>query len=308
MQRNYTSFVMRYSVKAAAMATGVSESRLRTWERRYGIPWPARSSSGRRLYEEEDLALIRRMAALVSAGVPASEAARAVQTEEQAVLPTEVAAEEHPLVGRVLEAAAAYDEAALVAALYEMRASLGWGDAFDQVLFPAFRRVGASWGDGSIITAVEHFASEIARREVLVAVARTAPASRESPSTLLACPEDERHDLGLAALWLLLRQRGLRVFYLGADVPTVDLFAAVQQVGPDAVCLSAASAGGLAMLGLAARAFVSARLPARLYVGGPLLTVQGEAQAVPGIHLPQSLPAAANMIAGTLRNNREVPA
>ncbi|MCA9849313.1 MAG: MerR family transcriptional regulator, partial [Dehalococcoidia bacterium] len=34
---------MRYTVRAAARATGVTEGRLRTWERRYGIPKPGRS-------------------------------------------------------------------------------------------------------------------------------------------------------------------------------------------------------------------------------------------------------------------------
>ena len=53
---------MAYSIKAAAMATGISESCLRTWERRYGIPRPTRSSSGRRRFDESDLGVIRRMA------------------------------------------------------------------------------------------------------------------------------------------------------------------------------------------------------------------------------------------------------
>jgi MerR family transcriptional regulator, light-induced transcriptional regulator len=59
---------VNYTVKAAARATGMSESRLRTWERRYGIPSPGRSATGRRRYNDDDLALIRRMAALVHVG------------------------------------------------------------------------------------------------------------------------------------------------------------------------------------------------------------------------------------------------
>ncbi|MDA0366505.1 MAG: MerR family transcriptional regulator, partial [Chloroflexi bacterium] len=72
---------MQYTVKAAARATGVGESTLRTWERRYGVPSPGRSATGRRLYEEEDLRVIRRMAALVAAGLPAAQAADAARAE-----------------------------------------------------------------------------------------------------------------------------------------------------------------------------------------------------------------------------------
>ena len=67
---------MNYTVLAASKATGINSSRLRTWERRYGIPRPNRSNTGRRLYDEDDLLLIRRMMALVNAGLPASEAAK----------------------------------------------------------------------------------------------------------------------------------------------------------------------------------------------------------------------------------------
>ncbi|MBM3140053.1 MAG: MerR family transcriptional regulator, partial [Chloroflexi bacterium] len=77
--RTSTLRAMRYTVKAAARATGVSESRLRTWERRYGIPKPARSETGRRLYDDGDLRVIRRMAALVGAGLPAAQAAEAAR-------------------------------------------------------------------------------------------------------------------------------------------------------------------------------------------------------------------------------------
>ena len=65
---------MRYTVRAAARATGVTEGRLRTWERRYGIPKPGRSDTGRRLYDDDDLAMIRRMVALTDAGLSAAEA------------------------------------------------------------------------------------------------------------------------------------------------------------------------------------------------------------------------------------------
>lgn len=72
---------MSYSVRAAALATGVSGDRLRTWERRYGVPAPVRATNGRRLYDDGDLAVIRRMAMLVESGWSAVSAAAAVREE-----------------------------------------------------------------------------------------------------------------------------------------------------------------------------------------------------------------------------------
>ena len=224
--QNMYDAVMKYSVKAAARATGITESRLRTWERRYGIPHPGRSTNGRRQYNEGDLGVIRRMASLVSAGVPASEAAEVARAEEP--LANDPAAEaaqvEDPLVARVVEAAATYDEANLVRAIHDALAGHDWGAALDQVLFPALTAIGESWSEDSISSANEHFASEVIRRELCVAIARL-PAAPEPfpPPVLLACPEDERHDLGLLGLFLLLRERGVHAVYLGADVPVSDL-------------------------------------------------------------------------------------
>ena len=58
---------MKYSVQAAAKAAGVTQGRIRTWERRFGVPAPARSETGRRLYTEQEIELIRRMARLIDA-------------------------------------------------------------------------------------------------------------------------------------------------------------------------------------------------------------------------------------------------
>jgi MerR family transcriptional regulator, light-induced transcriptional regulator len=295
---------MKYSVKAAAMATGVSESRLRTWERRYGIPRPQRSASGRRQYDEDDIAVIRRMSALVDAGMPASDAAAAAMLEEQPSV-RETAAPDHELVSGLLDAALAYNEDKIVEIVRGSSDEMGWDRAIEEVLFPGLRKIGEYWGEDSIISANEHFATEVIRREISRALSDIAPADGEAPSVALACPEDERHEVGLLALSLLLRQRGVRVYYLGADVPSFDLMLAVRQTRADALCLAATLASSLASLGRAARNLVSGRLPARLFVGGPALHAATGTEMIPGIHLPTSVSAAATVIADAIRGDRK---
>lgn len=291
---------MKYSVRAAAIATGITESRLRTWERRYGIPNPGRSPNGRRQYDEADLEIIRRMASLVSAGVPASLAAEVARSAEP--LATGPAGEavkvEDPLVARVLEAAATYDEAELGRAIQDALASHDWGAALDEVFFPALRAIGESWSEDSIASANEHFASEVIRRELCAAIARL-PAAPEplAPPILLACPEDERHDLGLLGLFLLLRERRVHTVYLGADVPVSDLVNAVTRLQPRAVCLSATLPQTLASLRRSMRALISARACPRLYAGGPAVVSTEHAGDVPAVLLPASLSAAADVLA-----------
>lgn len=288
---------MNYTVKAAARATGLTESRLRTWERRYGIPSPERSATGRRLYDEADLAVIRRMAALVDAGVSAVDAADAARSGTDAAPVTVVASVDNPLVLAIVRAAETFDEALLVESLNAGVERLGWAGALDELVFPALKRVGLSWETGIIPPAKEHFASELVRRALASAIHTLPLAPSPAPRVVVAAPESERHDLGITALSLLLRLAGLRVVYLGADVPAPDLLEALSSVEPDAVCLSATSASGLASLVRTSRTLV-ARRGVRLFVGGPAVSASGAEAA--GVRLPNSIEAAAKTIVDAL--------
>jgi len=290
---------VQYSVKAAAQATGVSAGRLRTWERRYGIPSPARSDSGRRLYSEADVVLIRRMAALVDSGLPAASAAEALRDEASggeavpAARPVELA---HPLVAALVAAAVGYDERRAVGTIREALA-LGSGPAFEQVLFPALADLGRGWQRGEISLTAEHFASELVRRETMAAISQTEVPQDLRGGALLACPEDERHDLALAALFLLLRETGMPTIYLGADVPAHDLVEVAHTLEAATVVLSVTAPTSVLAAAEAGRLLISSRSQAQLFVGGPALAFAPEQAAlVPGRRLPASLSAAAEVV------------
>lgn len=288
---------MRYTVKAAALATGISESRLRTWERRYGIPSPDRSDTGRRLYDDDDLALIRRMTAFVDAGLSAADAADAARSGEEMEPPAPLTHDEPVQVAEFAAAAERFDESRLLRALRSGIDQFGWQKAFDVVIFPALKRVGIYWETALFPPANEHFASELVRQEIGAAMRDLSAAPHDAPLVLLACPEDERHDIGLSALNLALRMAGLRTVYLGADVPTADLMSAYEATNPDAVCLSATSAIGLASLIRASRTILAARR-IRLFIGGPAMSASGVEAA--GVRLPPSIHEAAEALARAL--------
>jgi DNA-binding transcriptional MerR regulator len=277
--------VMNYSVKAASVATGVAESRLRTWERRYGLPNPARAPNGRRAYSEDDLQIIRRMAALVSAGVSAAEAANVARSDASQVPEREAPAARHPLVDEIVRGATAYDEGAIVTAVRSAQAEQGWA--------PALRSIGQNWVDDVVVSANEHFATEVIRRELCAAISELSDRLlSRSPTVLLACPEDERHDVGLLGISLLILERGGRVIYLGADVPITDLARAVSDTRPDAVCISATLPVSVPSLRRSLRTLLSLPGTVHLFAGGPAMTSAGH--DIPAVLLPASLTAAAD--------------
>ena len=177
----------------------------------------------------------------------------------------------------------------------------GWGPALDEVLFPALRKIGENWGEGSIVSANEHFATEVIRREISTTIS-SLPMNGDNngAGVLLACPEGERHDLGLLALDLLLLERGAGTVYLGAEVPQSDLARAVSDLEPRAVCLSATLPTSLTSMRRSMRALISARSSARLYAGGPAVTAAGASADIPAVLLPSSLTEALAVLIGSV--------
>lgn len=291
---------MFYSIKAAAMATGVSQGRLRTWERRYGIPQPSRSSSGRRQFCDGDLHIVRRMAALIDSGIAASEAALAIGTEGQVEAPEPVTAQNaHPLVDLFVQKASTFDQGWLVRIVRDSVVSSGWAPTMERIVFPSLRRLSAEWSAARTTMAHVRFAHELLRNELSAELVALGPPAEKSPAVMLACAQDDQYDIAAMALALLLRLMDVRVVYLGRAIPASDLIEAAQQVEPDAIVLVGtrrASPGGL---NRSARALVTSRVPVHLFVGGSVLT-RRDAPDIPGVHLPQSLAAAAERIASAL--------
>jgi len=73
-----------YNTQAVARLTGVPAPTFRAWERRYGVPRPARLPGGQRLYSERDVALIRWLHARTAEGMTISRALRLLEARHAA--------------------------------------------------------------------------------------------------------------------------------------------------------------------------------------------------------------------------------
>ena len=216
--------------------TGVGADTLRAWERRYGLIEPLRSSGGFRLYGPEDERRVRSMKAHIDSGLAAAEAARLAAAEPApAPLP---GGELRPgeLAQRMLDALQGFDERAANAILDEALAALTIDAVIESIVLPAMREVGDRWAAGEISVAQEHFATSVLRGRLL-SVARNWGAGGGSHA-LLACPPGEHHDLGLVAFGVVMRGRGWRITYLGADTPVDTVAMAAEALDPDVVVLA----------------------------------------------------------------------
>jgi methanogenic corrinoid protein MtbC1 len=106
-------------------------------------------------------------------------------------------------------------------------------------------RVGREWAADRISVAQEHTATAVNERVVSALAHYPARAERPEPSRgriAVACIDGEWHAFPARLLSEVLRVRGWRVDYLGAQVPAPYLVAHVHRRNPDAVALSSSLA------------------------------------------------------------------
>lgn len=216
--------------------SGVSAELLRAWERRYGLLRPQRSTGGLRLYSAGDLERVRSMQRHMTEGLAAREAA-ALAGQATAEAPRRTAFDPGRARAEFGDALEAFDEPR-AQAVFDALLSLATLDALlSDVVIPYLHDLGDRWERGELSVAQEHFASNVLRGRLL-GLAR-GWGRGGGPRALLACPEGERHDLGLIAFGLALRERGWRIDYLGPDTPVESLEEAARRTDPSVVVLSA---------------------------------------------------------------------
>lgn len=217
--------------------TGVSPELLRAWERRYGLFEPDRSPGRFRLYSDTDVERVESMRRQIEGGLSAAEAARRVLALPAA---HDLAAGSAPAIDepvRALRVAlAGFDDTAAHAALDRLIASLSLETLLRDVVLPLLREIGEGWERGEVTVAQEHFASNILRGRLL-ALGR-GWGRGNGRHALLAAPSGEQHDLGLVVLALMLRDRGWRVTFLGADTPIATILDTARRVAADVVVLA----------------------------------------------------------------------
>jgi methanogenic corrinoid protein MtbC1 len=220
------------NIAALTRRTGVPSDTIRKWEQRYGVLHPGRTAGGQRRYSEQDVARVLWLQARIAEGYRIGEAAALLGPSASAPSSSD------ELRAAFGDAASRSDSAALSATIGQSLL-LPLERAFDEVLAPALVDVGEQWRGGQLTVAQEHLASSAVRAGLqhLLADSRASVRGR----AVLACAPDERHEIGLMMLAILLRADGWQVAYLGADTPFAAATELALQLEASVLCFSASS-------------------------------------------------------------------
>jgi len=287
-----------YTIKQAAMRSGVDASLIRAWERRYGVTRPERTPGGYRLYSDEEIARLRAMRELIERGWSAAQAATAAAAQPASTANREMLSPaSSPEAPDLVAAAARYDLGAIEDALDGLFGRGSFEAVIDDLVLPAVARLGQAWEDGTIDVAAEHLASSAVLRR-LSALFDMAGVAGGGRGILVGLPPGSRHELGALAFAVALRRMGGDVLYVGPDVPAASWVAAAAESAAQAAVIGVVTSDDVTPAAQVATALRAARPDLLLAFGG------ASAAGLPvdeALVLPARVVDAARAIHGHLR-------
>jgi len=92
-----------------------------------------------------------------------------------------------------------------------------------QIIFPFLERIGILWLTNHINPGQEHLVTNIIRQKLLVGIENIKLTAPYKSIAVLFLPEGEHHELGILFAYFLLKVKGIKVIYVGANIPIKDI-------------------------------------------------------------------------------------
>jgi DNA-binding transcriptional MerR regulator len=281
------------SATQVATLVGVPAPTIRSWERRYGWPRPARTIGGHRRYSSAEIDHVRALRDEIAKGRSAQQAVTLLR--RQALRRRDVE------VGRLVQGAVDIDQGLVRRALADVEATMGPEEAIESVVLPALREIGLQWERGTCDVAGEHAATGQIRQWL----GRRLDAARpqgQAPTVVLSTGPADYHSANLEAFAVFLARRGCNPLVLGALTPVASLVQAVRT-------LSAEGAVVVSHMGITRRAAlesittVSALSETHVFYAGNGFAAARSRKGVPGTYLGTDMGPAADLVAEHLGPN-----
>ncbi len=307
-----------YNIRVVLNRTGIAADTLRAWERRYGLPAPQRTEGGHRLYSDRDIEIIKWLLAKQEEGLSISRAvdlwneetasgseplAGAVSTASTSPLAVPPAAPDTTLDtfrAEWIEACTNFDEIAAEQIINQAFSLFPIESVCTQVIQRGMSRIGELWYENKLSVQQEHFASSLAMRRI-DALLSAAPAPTRKDTILVGCPADEWHTFTPLLISLLLRRRGYKVIYLGANVPADRFIETVSDTKADLVLLVAQHLISAATLHQTAQSLANKDIP--VAYGGRIFTLRPNMiDYIPGYFLGNDVGSAIGEIEKVLKS------
>jgi DNA-binding transcriptional MerR regulator len=215
-----------YNIKDLEKLTGIKAHTIRIWEKRYALLEPSRSDTNIRHYTGSDLKKLLNISVLNKNGLKISRIAelKADEISEKVIELTTRNSDVEDQIQALTMAMFHLSLQKFEKLLTVSYINRGFENTYSEIIAPFLSKIGFLWQAGTISPAQEHFASNIIRRKLLVAIdGLLASYNEKSKQYILLLPEGEQHEMNLLFAYYLLKKENQHVIYLGASVPFASL-------------------------------------------------------------------------------------
>ena len=214
-----------FTIKDLENLSGIKAHTIRIWEQRYQFLNPSRTDTNIRYYTNEELITLLNIALLNKYGYKIShiDKMQPIEMKERILSLTQSEAQLERIVNELIECMVDLRIEDFESVLDFQITNKGIEKTITQIILPFLERIGILWVTSRVNPAQEHLVTNIIRQKLIVGIEKTSPALQANSTALLFLPEGEHHELGILFMYYLLKARGVKVLYLGANVPIKDV-------------------------------------------------------------------------------------
>ncbi len=214
-----------FTIKDLENLSGIKAHTIRIWEQRYAFIKPQRTQTNIRYYTNDELKKILNISLLNKYGYKISHINKmsALEIQDKIISLSNVQAQHERIVNDMIQCMVDMNIEKFEEVLDNYIAARGFDKAITQVIFPFLERIGILWLANHINAAQEHLVTNIIRQKLIAGIETVFSHVSSNKLVLLFLPEGEHHELGLLYICYLLKARGIKTLYLGANVPATDI-------------------------------------------------------------------------------------
>lgn len=234
-----------FTIKDLENLSGIKAHTIRIWEQRYSFLKPQRTDTNIRYYTNNELKIILNISLLNKYGYKISHIDRMSETEmrEKILSLTQAEAQQEKIINDLIQCMAELDIDNFEKILDSFIHARGIEKTITLIIFPFLERIGILWVTNHINPAQEHLVSNVVRQKLITGINNLVTHLKVNKSALLFLPEGEHHELGLLFVHYMLKSRGVKVYYVGANVPLKDVQFVAQLKQPDIIYMHVTSMG-----------------------------------------------------------------
>ncbi|QEC68010.1 MerR family transcriptional regulator [Panacibacter ginsenosidivorans] len=224
-----------FTIKDLENLSGIKAHTIRIWEQRYSFLKPQRTDTNIRYYSSHELKTVLNISLLNKYGYKISHIDRMSEAEmkEKILSLSQAQAQQERIINELIQHMVDLDLDAFEMLLDNFILARGIEKTITFIIFPFLERIGILWVTNHINPAQEHLVTNIIRQKLITGIESASTHLSVNKSVLLFLPEGEHHELGLLFMHYMLKSRGVKVLYVGANVPLNDIEFVAKLKKPD---------------------------------------------------------------------------